>query len=422
MFDHHHRYVPVLLWKKGEQDAVRHLAHEDKRRMTPLLEIPASRPLPRENAKRPKRPQIKGDWLTETADTVWFSWGPILPVFVELKVLPTAELLAIGLSHQTERLFGAARHRDLKWVPVVRLTYGPSRQAAIRRVVAADRRGICIRLTRLDLVRPTLHADLEALLKSLRTTPEDADLVLDLHIVGEAGFDLMVACAQLPLLDRWRSFTVVGGAFPSGLAKLERGTNWIERWEWRMWSNQVRRDLPRRPAYGDYTTLHPVPFDPARHPNPCANIRYTTERHWIVMKGQQLVPREEQPSDPRRHEQFPAMACLLEDMRDQNKQPYYKSESFSFGDEYIHKMANKFREGQASGRGNTGSTTTWLTAGVNHHLTYAVIQIANLIASSNSPGHGNVAGPAAQPPQGEHREPLAVARPNPVLHGVAPTE
>lgn len=38
MFDNRH-YVPVLRWKRAECAALRELAHEDRRYMTPLMEI-----------------------------------------------------------------------------------------------------------------------------------------------------------------------------------------------------------------------------------------------------------------------------------------------------------------------------------------------------------------------------------------------
>lgn len=396
------RYLPVLKLKKGECDAVRILTAVDKRRMIPLFEVVAQRPPPQKNARAPKRPKQKRDWLPGKADEIRHSWGPAFPALVEIQPGVGSVSPVAGMPDPTERLFREARKLDLQLVPVVRLAHEPAGWSAIREIVTEDGRGVCIRLTRSDWERPALKIDLQRLLTSIDTTTANTDLVLDLHTVDASGFDLLVLCARIPLLDEWRSFTVVGGAFPSGLAKCQLGKNWIPRHEWRAWIEQVHRNLPRVPGYGDYATQHPVPYNPDIHPNPSANIRYTTDRDWLVMKGQQLVAKELPPTAPKRAEQFPAMARLIEETKDENNRECYCGERFSYGDAYLHKMAEKSRNGTAHGPGNTGGTTSWLAAGVNHHLTYVMIQIDKLFGPSSSLGHGSVAASVATLPQAGH--------------------
>lgn len=419
MFDHQH-YVPILPWKLGERNAVRLLAHDDKRRMTPLLEISARRPPPKEEAPQAQHPKAKGNWLDEMAHTIRDTWGPYFPVFVEVQPGRKGQFQALGIANRAERLFRTARSLDLKLVPVVRRTYGPMRQGAIKRIVSVDRRGVCIRLTRSDLVRPTLVTDLERLLSNVGLSPEQADLVLDLHVVDEKGFDLVLICAQVPFLSRWRSFTVAGGAFPPGVAKYNDGPNLVTRSEWCTWTAQIKRGLPRIPTFGDYATQNPVPFDPDVHPTPCANIRYTTDRRWLVMKGKQLASKKQEPTEPSPFSQYPAMAALLEGMKDEQKQPYYQGPGYSKGDEYLHKMAEKYRNGTGSGRGNTGNPQTWLTAAVNHHLTYVVLQIAKLFASSNDRERAPAASSTVQLPQGARKALLSVSQAGPAPHQAAP--
>ena len=62
--------------------------------------------------------------------------------------------------------------------------------------------------------------------------------------------------------------------------------------------------------------------------------------------------------------QWPAQAQLL------CEQQEFMGEPFSEGDRYISEM------GRQSVR--PGNAETWLKAGINHHLTLAVCQIANL--------------------------------------------
>jgi hypothetical protein len=390
------RYVPFLQGKAGELEALRLLTAYDKGAMTPLLEFPAQRPLPRKGAPTPKRPKQKCDWLSSTADAIRNSWGPMFPVFVEVRAGSKGTLPSVGISDRIRRLFHEARNRELKLIPVVRLTYGPGKRTAIRGIVAEDGRGVCIRLTRPELELVTLKTELQRLLDALALTPASADLVLDLHVVDANGYSLMEVCAKLPMLDQWRTFTVAGGAFPSGLAKYAVGVNWIPRYEWRAWSGQIFRDLPRIPGYGDYATRHPIPFDPDLHPPASANIRYTIGPDWLVLKGLQLVPKKRHPTDPSPYDQFPAMAHSLEQMKDTQGQPYFCGETYSRADGYLHLMGEKFRNGTGSGKGNTGGTTEWLSMGVSHHLTFTVIEIGKLFGSSIAPEPSSVAGPAVR--------------------------
>lgn len=410
MFDHKH-YVPVLRWKKAEQDALRALFEHEKLRLTPLFEIPARRPLPRKDAPPPKRPRAKGDWLVAMATSLAGSWGTLRPGFAEVCPEITDPDPLTEIAARTEQFFSLARSRSVKLIPVVRLAFDPTRRSAIQRVATQDKNGVCIRLSRVDLGRATLDRELSELIQNLNVEPRQVDLVVDLHIVDDGGFDLLVICSQIPYLRQWRTFTVVGGAFPSGLAKSSYGFNSFGRSEWRAWSEQVQRVLPRKPAYGDYTTVHPVPFDPNKHPTPCANIRYTTERAWMVYKGLPLVAKDAKPTDPSRHEQYPAIAFLVE------KQEFYAGDHFCFGDQYLHTMAEKCRSGNLS---NPGTPTTWLTAAINHHLTYTVLQIDKLFVASSSFERDNATDPGVRAPQPGHVRPPSVSSRGPGLHRGTP--
>lgn len=96
--------------------------------------------------------------------------------------------------------------------------------------------------------------------------------------------------------------------------------------------------------------------------NTSASIRYTAEEHWVIMRGAGLR-NENGPG----YAQYSANALLLQ-MR-----PEYRGPAFCAGDQYIDDIVN--------GRKNTGTPTTWLQAGMNHHLTLVASQIATLCAS-----------------------------------------
>jgi hypothetical protein len=406
-FDHRH-YVPILQWKTGEQNALRAMNLDDKRRMTPLLKILDQRQFRRKGARKPKRTRPKADWLSENVASISSSWGAEFHAFVELAPARHTRIAQLEAPVRVDRFFRYARSRNLRLVPVVSLSSNASKRGAIERVIAEDRRGVCIRLVREDLARQSLEQELTRILDQLRIGTADVDLLVDLHIL-EAQHNLLLVCAQVPFLKEWRTFTVAAGSFPPGVGKLELGRNSVPRLEWTAWSQQVHGQLPRKPTFGDYGCLHPVPFDPSKHPNPCANIKYTTERDWIVMKGRQLTERKPGPHSG--HDQFPLLARLL--VEDSSSGAGIVDSSFSQGDEYIQRHAQKARNGTGCGRGNTGNSCTWLFAGLNHHLTFTVVQIAKLFASASRSVHAPSGSGEVLPLRREQIPTRVVAAPSP---------
>ncbi len=81
------------------------------------------------------------------------------------------------------------------------------------------------------------------------------------------------------------------------------------------------------------------------------------------MRGES-VSNEEGPGTA----QWPANAQLL------CERPEYSGDDFSYGDKYIKEMISQYDK--------PGSPTTWLRAGINHHMTFVVRQLASLAGTS----------------------------------------
>lgn len=352
-FDHRH-YVPILRWKGGEIAAIRDVSKIDRLRLTPLFELPAPK-----SAGDPPR-DGKQETMIEIAAEVASNWGGGY-AFFDLRVRDVAVLP--GAAHPVEEFFAAARERKLRLIPVTGLRRSSAFQEAVRNVVATDCRGVCVRLSREELASSNLKEMIDAHLMRLGVHPREADLVVDLEIVGETGFDLGEICARVPYLTGWRTFTVAGSSFPQDLQDMEEGSNYVPRWEWRAWKNQICQDLPRLPTYGDYATLHPFLSEWIPGMNPSASIRYTTDEQWLVMRGRGI-----HTENSGGHQQYPALAQLL------CTRSEYRGQHFSAGDKYLHDIR--------TGTKHTGNPTTWLRTGVNHHLVFVVVQLANLFDSS----------------------------------------
>lgn len=100
--------------------------------------------------------------------------------------------------------------------------------------------------------------------------------------------------------------------------------------------------------------------------NVSASIRYTTDDHWLVMRGEGLLNK-----DGAGHAQYPANAQML------MERPEFCGRDFSFGDNYIYERPVKIDQ--------PGIPRNWVTVGVNHHLTFVVRQIERLFELSSRP-------------------------------------
>ncbi len=213
-------YVCILRWKRGEKAALKELYAHDRLRITPLLELPDP------NSAGDPPPNGKQGTMREIAEEVDECWGDGF-AFFDLRVLDAPHLP--GTVHPVEEFFTAAAEQGLSLVPVTSLGRSLSYQQAVGSVIAADQRGVCVRLSRGDLATPSLEKVLDAHLMRLGVRTQETDLLVDLEIVDEAGYDLVEICARLPYLLEWRTFVVAGGAFPKDLQDLEEGSNFLPR-------------------------------------------------------------------------------------------------------------------------------------------------------------------------------------------------
>src|SRR2546425_1691664 len=258
MFDNKH-YVPILRWKQGEQIALRELYPRDRSAMTPLVEIP------KDYDKN----------LDDTVKSIAKSWGSNA-MFFDVFAIAINNGLRWGSNPVTE-LFNRARDLGLGLIPTTGLKTNAEIQTALRKVVAKDQRGSCLRLFRANLAKPTLRSELESLASHLELKPNSMDLVLDLQIFSSANQNFAMFCEALPNLADWRTLTIVSGAFPEDLTGLSVGQHSLPRHDWLSWRDQVLNTLPRRPTYGDYATLHPFLKPDTQGLNPSASIRYTSD-------------------------------------------------------------------------------------------------------------------------------------------------
>lgn len=355
LFDDRH-YVPILKGKMAEYDALATLGDLTKQRLTPVIEV-----IP---------PEKKGleDHLLATIAKIQKAWGVDRRFFLDVPWILDTETVPDRRTAVAFLLDGA-RARGLQAIPVTTLNRGPAYNASVKDALAVDKCGMCLRLIGKDFGRKDLQLQIDRLLKTLGTTVDATDLLIDFRSISEGQASALAAGAetllnQVPNLAGWRTLTLAATAFPPNLSGVATGTMvTIERTEWLLWTTLRQRGptLKRIPTFGDYAVEYPdlaVIVDP-RVLRVSSQLRYAADQNWVVLKGTSI-----RSSSKRTPVRFPDLCRVLV------KRAEYRGRSFSWGDRYIHDCA-KDKDGP-------GNPTKWRQVGTNHHLTFITDQIASL--------------------------------------------
>lgn len=358
-------YVPVLKGKEGEFAALEELDPTDiKPLLLPLIEIPS---VPYDYAnERPAK--SLDDHVAGIAERLRKCW-PSRPVFLDLPWFEE-ERLADGRV-ALEAVLADCEDKGVHSLPVVARRSSASYLSAAGAHANASRFGACVRLLVEDFEEDVdLVAEIDRMLNSLQASNASSiDLVLDLEDLGTDDARAVLVArsifSMIPRRDEWRRLIVVGASFPEDLSDVDAATtSTLPRREWSLWKTLQKRPglLPRREMiFGDYAIAHPVPkeLDP-RVMLMSANIRYTTPRSWLIVKGRNV-----------RQYGFDQYFELCKALVDR---PEYSGRIYSWGDRFISDCANEIT--------GPGNATTWRKVGTNHHLTLVAREIANLNSGS----------------------------------------
>jgi hypothetical protein len=371
-------YVPILRWKQGERLALRDLRKGDRDWLTPLIEIPrkmfeAPKEQEDQGADAPEEKPEEEPVLFPKAEGQRPDPGQVLLVatkgilgawhysrfFLDLCHVD-GHVPQIQARHPLAFIAEEARRIKLLLVPVTGLSRRGEYQKAVAQVAAIDGRGVCLRVAYDEVLRSTFSAGLADRLRKLSLEAADVDLLLDFQEFDPEKPSIRAVLDHIPHLNAWRTLTVASGAFPKDLQQYkDPGRHTIPRNDWLVWRQLAKQRLKREPSFSDYTVQYGRYEEPPDRSNPSASIRYTRPEEWVVMRGEGIYNKGG-PGPA----QWPANATLLRESKD------FYSAYFSKGDEYIARMS-----GGADGNGNA---RTWISAGINHHMTVVSRQIASL--------------------------------------------
>lgn len=357
MFNSKH-YVPILKWKRAEQGALQALTEQHKKHITPLIQFV----MPKRNPNEQLEDVVNKfeEQLLLIPKKILEVWGNE-PVFIDFSLLFTTPLKVKSLSAilRVGRKLGAA------FIPVIHLNDDLQIKKAAYAAAKEIGNGICLRLICPDF-SDSLHQNITELLSSAGLTVKDLDLLVDIKEAEENGekyVKYLNMSQKIPHLQKWRTFTFAAGAFPQDLSKCKIDEeNLIPRSDWNNWkANAGDKNLTRKPAFADYTIQHPIYKEASQFFHPTSSIKYTLDTEWWIMKGKK-----------QKFELYLASAAELV------KDPRFYGEDFSTGDKYISEKADHFKVYiKKPAIKGTGSTETWVKAGINHHLVLVAQQVSN---------------------------------------------
>lgn len=345
-------YIPILRWKQGERCALRKLYSSHKADITPLIELIEKHNLVIKN-KQINIPATVEKFTNELHD----NWG-MTNVFLDLRHL-SANLRSLLI----DNIFENSSVLNLKIIPVTTLDKDSNFYKTIKNLNKLYKTGICLRINYSEILNPSFKLEIDQSLKQLNLAQNEIDIIID---YGKIDNDPSIASnifSRIPYIKSWRTFAFASGVFPQYLSELfSIGRHELMREDWIYWlDNFYTNNSNRVPIFSDYTIQHPLYVEPPQLNNPGANIRYTSENYWVIMKGEGV-----QNKNGKKYAQFPANALLLKES------PEFCGESFSYGDDFIFKKAGNINKGKP------GSLTDWIGAGINHHITFVVNQLSNL--------------------------------------------
>lgn len=361
-------YVPILRWRPAEMSAFEKLYNQDKECITPFIEFIMPAPTTDKKNYRKVLEDSKSKFLRkmpEISEQLLKHCGKT-SVFIDVHLLD-GDIRATSF----EKILLSSSELGITPIPVIYVVPQIStdsdmstRDAAVK-FSKIDNKGLCIRIDVAHFDDIKLSDYIIEFMKKNELQFENTDILVDLQVINnETSLDSVIEKLSLiPEISRWRNFIISGGAFPKDLSGFHKHGHYeLERLDWILWKNitdskKIKRDI----IFSDYTIQHPIHRILGPGLNISASIRYTNDEKWEIMRGEGL--RNEKGAG---YQQYPAHAKLIV------QQPFYKGDDFSYGDRYIADRA-------LSDNKKSGNPTTWLTAGINHHLTLVARQTSNLL-------------------------------------------
>jgi len=328
-------YVPIMKCKQGEKDALYMLRDEIKDQIVPLIEV---------------TPDVISKNNFSGANDFWESRPFIFDVSPEYYEELTDEEYFTLLSKCDRQLV----------TPVVKIA---DSEEKLSRIGSESVNGAALRLYLEEILDDEFEVTYQEFTKKVDVT--QIDLIIDVQQVeatkiNETSFLIKGAVDLINNINDFRNVIFTSNSFPKSLD--------VERYELttlpRLESKVFEKIKPHFAAkeisvvYSDYTINHWTYFEFILGIQPSFNIRYTTDNHYVIYKG-----------DTNKKGGL-KIAKVKEACEKLISSPYYFDKDYSWGDLQIHEKAKSITD-------KSGNLTTWRAIGANHHITFIVNLLSN---------------------------------------------
>lgn len=337
-------YVPILKWKKGEQEALKNLTAQERSKIIPLLEIVDY-----------QEPDTIFENVTNSFDG---------PVYIDTAIAGEDDrdylILILDEFNKGEKTA----------YPVLYFNDFDESEDFITSIV--DR--LAVRISLPEDIDGEGYKSIFQRIKDFYTKHNTLfDIILDLDIISEKAdankqFREVKDVLNQYLLNQkfYNSIIISSTSFPKNISSIPAGEN----------ASYIRYDIKlflkllEYPQYeklklifSDYGvtkfTETDLDFSKMKH-RPLPKVKYTTNDNYIVLKGARNTSTRAMIRD------YSSMA------KEVVSSSYYFGNDFSFGDNYLYEKANKLTKGP-------GGPANWVTAVANHHIAVVVAQLSKIL-------------------------------------------
>jgi len=351
------RYRPCLRWNQGEYQAILRLKESIKSEIVPLIEVPK---IGWDFEEKEEKATID-DHLEPLPGRVIGKWGTG-QCMLDCRYVLGYEMKS-GI-HPILHLHHELRSLGCHVVPVMGPEADAETKKAISEVLQSGDEGLTIRIP-LETAATDVDSVLPRLADELGIARDQTDVIVDLGVPNFQPLDgffqlIMGTIRALPVIDEWRSMTILGSSMIATMAEVKKGVSILTRHEWVLFkklNKALKEKGIRQFSYGDYGTRHPQILNiDMRVVKPAASIRYSAGDEWYISKGTNVRDNK--------YGQYREMCKALV------QSSFYDGPNFSSGDEFIYNCA--------SGEGSTGNLSSWVEVGTSHHISRVVLDLASL--------------------------------------------
>lgn len=345
-------YSPILRNRQSEMLALKHLHSSVRPHVMPLIDVAA----PTKDADRAAALKYVERNIGRTEKVV----AGFPAVFVDSSELDPNFRLPGG-AHPLARAAASVIDADVRPIAVTGLHRDNDHRAeALSIARAQDLPGLCVRLDATDVSTATLtHKRLRDLLDTASLQPKDVYLLVDLQCLF--GLDKEAISKQvlrfLKLLESkpWAGILVGGYGIPDQLSSAcaTNAQTYLRRIDQDVFSDAAAVEMASPRWFADYSVLSPavVELDWRLIRKVMApKALYTLKDDWFIVRGGAFS------SHPDEYEQYFSVADEIVALDD------FCGSDFSYGDQYISDRHNRL--------GTPGSPGSWITACVNHHVSF----------------------------------------------------